>query len=39
MAMCGWDRLADLDRSALFSPPVRGETQLAPIAAEIIQSK
>jgi hypothetical protein len=32
MAMCGWDRLADLDRSALFTPPVRA--QLAPIAAE-----
>ena len=34
MAMSGWDRLADVDRSALFSPPVRGETQLEPIAAE-----
>jgi L-lactate dehydrogenase (cytochrome)/(S)-mandelate dehydrogenase len=33
MAMCGWDRLADIDRSALFAPAARGEPQ-TPVAGE-----
>jgi len=34
MAMCGWDCLADIDRSALFSQPVPAEAQREPTAAE-----
>jgi L-lactate dehydrogenase (cytochrome)/(S)-mandelate dehydrogenase len=33
MAMCGWDRLADIDRSALFAPAARGEPR-TPVAGE-----
>jgi L-lactate dehydrogenase (cytochrome)/(S)-mandelate dehydrogenase len=38
MAMCGWDRLADVDRSALFRPPVRGEAHFKPTAAETLRA-
>jgi L-lactate dehydrogenase (cytochrome) len=34
MAMCGWDRLAAVDRSALFIPPARSEAQRKPTVAE-----
>jgi isopentenyl diphosphate isomerase/L-lactate dehydrogenase-like FMN-dependent dehydrogenase len=39
MAMCGWDRLADVDRSVLFTPlAVRGEAQLKANAVETLRA-
>ena len=34
MAMCGWDRIADINRSSLFTPPAQDGAQLTPTAAE-----